>query len=286
MCLFAKTLGGEKMQFKRQGFLIALVVLMIASMGFATAWNASWNSGTGQPNAVTSDGVNIYSANADSLKQITPAGQAGWSVSKVVANNGSCMKIGKYAYIGVGENIEALNKADGSNKWTATAPLGAGQAPKYILVKGAYVIVANDAKVVILDRETGAVSTPVQDAATTCEPMLFGGKMIGGTAAGVQAYNAVMLPDVRVKSVTKTTSAVTATIENIGLTDSTSTLVKFVVRKTDGTYRTIHLNGGTVNPDGTKDVTITGSFSKGYVIVDPYYKTPELNEGNNQRYFS
>ena len=274
------------MQIKRQGLLIALVVCLIASMGSAAAFTQAWNSGTGQPKFVTSDGVDMYSANAAALVCVSPTGSQIWSVAHTVANNGSCMKVGKYVFLGEGNDVVALNKTNGATKWTATAPLGSGQAPKYILVKGAYVIVSNDAKAVILNREDGTNATAIMDAPTTSQPILFGGLYIGGTASGVQAYNAIILPDVRVKAITKTSDKVTATVENIGLSNANSLLVKFVVRKTDGTYRTIHLNGGTVNAGSTKDVVINGAFSKGYVIVDPYYKMPELNEGNNQRYFS
>jgi len=273
-------------QIKRQGMLIALVICLIASMGSAAAFTQAWNSGTGQPKYVTSDGVNMYASEGSNIDCVSPTGSSLWTTPEAVANNGSCMKVGKYVFAGVGENVVALNKTNGAVKWTATSPLGTGQAPKYVLVKGAYVIVSNDAKVVILNREDGTVSTNVTDAATTSQPMLFGGLYIGGTASGVQAYNAILLPDVRVKSITKASDKVTATVENIGLSNANSLLLKFVVRKTDGTYRTIHLNGGTVNAGATKDIVINGAFSRGYVIVDPYYKMPELNEGNNQRYFS
>ena len=274
------------MQIKRQGLFIALVICLIATMGSAAAFTQAWNSGTGQPKFVTSDGVNLYAAEGNNLDCVSPTGASVWTSAHAVADNGSCLKVGKYVFLGEGNNVLALNKTDGSTKWTSTAPLGAGQAPKYILVKGSYVIVSNDEKVVILNREDGTNVTAITDAATTAKPILFGGLYIGGTSAGVQAYNAIMLPDVRVKSITKTSDKVTATVENIGLSNANSLLVKFVVRKTDGTYRTIHLNGGTVNAGSTKDVVINGAFSKGYVIVDPYYKMPELNEGNNQRYFS
>jgi hypothetical protein len=255
-------------------------------MGAASAWQSAWNSGTGQPRAVTSDGVNMYSANADALKCVSPTGAQIWSVSDIVSNNGSALKVGKYVFEGVGENVKALNKADGSTKWTATSPLGTGQAPKYILVKGAYVIVSNDARVAILNREDGTVATPVTNASTTSEPILFGGMYIAGSSSGVQSYNAIMIPDVRVKAINKQADKTTATIENIGLSDATKVLTKWVVRKTDGTYRTIHISAGTVPAGATKDITINGGFSKGYAIVDPYYAIGELNEGNNQRYFS
>lgn len=266
--------------------LIAFVCLLIASMGVASAWTQAWNSGTGQPAALTSDGVNIYSADAAELDCISPAGSELWSVSHVVANDGKAMKVGKYAFIGEGDNVVALNKADGSVKWTATNPLGANQSADYIYVKGAYVIVCNNEKIVVLNREDGTVQTPVTDFTTTTEPILFGGYLMGGTSSGVQAYQAIMLPDLRVKSITKTPTATTAKIENIGLGNAQKVLVKWVVRKTDGTYRTIHISGGTIDPGETKDITINGAFSKGYAIVDPYYAISELNEKNNQRYFA
>lgn len=266
--------------------LLAFIVCLIASMGVASAWQAAWNSGTGQPRSITSDGVNMYSANADSLKCISPTGSPLWSVPDVVSSNGSALKVGKYVFEGVGENVKALNKADGSTKWTATSPLGTGQIPKYILVKGAYVIVSNDARVVILNREDGTIANPVTNASTTSEPILFGGMYIAGSSSGVQAYNAIMIPDLRVKTINKQADKTTATVENIGLSDATKVLVKWVVRKTDGTYRTIHISAGTVPTGSTKDITINGGFSKGYAIVDPYYAIGELNEGNNQRYFS
>jgi hypothetical protein len=278
--------GGDKLNIKRQGLLIAFVICLIASMSAASAWTQTWNSGTGQPRGITSDGVNIYSANADGLKCVSPTGNQIWASSDVVSNNGSALKVGKYVFEGVGNDVKALNKADGSTKWTSTNALGTGQAPKYILVKGAFVIVSNDAKVVILNREDGTIATPVTNASTTCNPMLFGGMYIAGSSSGVQAYNAIIIPDIRVKSINKQADKTTATIENIGLSDATKVLVKWVVRKTDGTYRTIHISASTVPAGATKDVTINGGFSKGYAIVDPYYAIGELNEGNNQRYFS
>ena len=75
-------------------------------------------------------------------------------------------------------------------------------------------------------------------------------------------------------------------MENIGLSNANKVLVKFVVMRTDGTYRTIHISAGMIGPEQSKDVVINGAFSKGYAIVDPYYGIPELNEGNNQRYFT
>ena len=274
------------MQIKRQGLLIALVICLIASMSSAAAFSQAWNSGTGQPRAVTSDGVDLFSANGAAVVCVSPTGSQLWSVPHTVTNNGNCMKAGKYVFLGEDNNVVALNKTTGATKWTATSPLGEGQTPKYILVKGAYVIVSNDAKVVILNREDASVATNVTDAATTSQPLLFGGLYIGGTSSGIQAYNAIMMPDLRISSITKTSNSTTAKIENIGLGIANKVLIKWVVRKTDGTYRTIHQSAGTINAGESKNITITGDFSKGYAIVDPYYTIPELNENNNQRYFS
>lgn len=283
---FKKVCGGDNLKIKRHALLIAFVVALVASMGFATAWTQAWNSNTGQPRGITADGVDIFSTDVDSLACIDPNGNTLWNVAHVVADNGSALKVGKYVFIGEGNDVLALNKTNGALKWNATAPLGAGQAAKYILVKGAYVIVANDAKVVVLNREDGTVQTALTDFTTTARPILFGGYMIGGTSSGVQAYQAIMLPDLRVKQIKKGLNATTAQIENIGLGNAQKVLVKWVVRKSDGTYRTIHISGGTINAGETKDVTINGAFTKGYTIADPYYAIPELSEGNNQRYFS
>ena len=95
-----------------------------------------------------------------------------------------------------------------------------------------------------------------------------------------------MMPDLRISSITKTSNSTTAKIENIGLGNANKVLVKWVVQKTDGTYRTIHISAGTINAGETKNLTITGAFTKGYATVDPYYVISELNENNNQRYFS
>lgn len=255
-------------------------------MGAASAWTQAWNSGTGEPNALTSDGVNIFSANDDKIVSVDPNGNTVFNVNNVVANSGSAMKAGKYLFIGEGNDVKALYKSNGAVKWTAVTPLGANQTAKYLYVKGAYVIVANDAKIVVLNREDGTVQTPVTDFATTAEPIMFGGYLMGGTSNGVQAYQAIMLPDLRVKSITKSADKVVAKVENIGLGNAQKVLVKWVVRKSDGTYRTIHISGGTINAGETKDITINGAFTKGYSIVDPYYAISELNEKNNQRYFS
>lgn len=255
-------------------------------MGVATAWSSAWNAPVGQPKSITSDGINMFSASASGLASIDPNGTTLWKTSNVVVSNGSAMKAGKYLFIGEGNDIKALNKTTGAVKWTSTAPLGAGQVAKYVLVKGAYVLVASDSKLVILNREDGTVQTPVTDFTTTSEPILFGGYLIGGTTSGVQAYQAIMMPDLRFKSITKGTNSTVAQIENIGLGNANRVLVKWVVRKTDGTYRTIHISAGTINAGETKTLTLNGTFDKGYAIADPYYTIPELNENNNQRYFS
>lgn len=277
--------GGEKL-LKPRGLTILFVCALIASMGGAFAFQQAWTSNTGQPQKMTGDGQNILVTTASSIKEIDPTGASVWSQDIAVANNGSAVKAGKYVFIGTANNAEALNKADGSVKWTKTDVLGASQPVKYVFVKGNSVIFSNDAKAIVCDRDTGNNLTEIQDAPTTCEPNVFGGYYLAGTASGVTAYKGFMSPDLRVKSITKASDKTTAKIENIGLSDANKVLVKFVVRKTDGTYRTIHINAGTIGAGQSKDVVINGAFSRGYTIVDPYYAISELNEGNNQRYFS
>nr|WP_275542134.1 CARDB domain-containing protein [Methanobacterium bryantii] len=262
------------------------MVCLVASLGAASAWTQAWNAPVGQPNSITSDGVDIFSASASGLASVGPNGTTLWKTSNIVSSNGSAMKAGKYLFIGEGNDVKALNKTTGAVKWISTAPLGAGQVAKYILVKGAYVLIASNSKLVILNREDGTVQTPVTDFTSTSEPILFGGYLIGGTSSGVQAYQAIMMPDLRISSITKTSNSTTAKIENIGLGNANKVLVKWVVQKTDGTYRTIHISAGTINAGETKNVTITGDFNKGTATVDPYYVISELNENNNERYFS
>jgi len=254
-------------------------------MGVTAAWQQAWTSDTGQPSYMTGDGQNIIVTTTSSVKEINPNGNQIWSADATVNNAGKALKAGKYIFVGDGNNAKALNKTDGTTKWTVSDPLGSGQNPKYMFVKGSYVIVSNEAKAVVLDRETGQNVTEIADTPTNCEPNVFGGYYLAGTSTGVQAYKAFMLPDLRVKSIDKQSNSTVATLENIGLSDASNILVKFVVKKTDGTYRTIHLNAGTIAAGNTKNVTITGEFSKGYAIVDPYYKIGELSETNNQRYF-
>lgn len=268
---------------KRHGILFLCVLIATMSTGFA--FQQAWTSDTGQPTKITGDGQNILVATASSVKEIDPTGAAVWS-QDIVLSNATAIKAGKYVFLGTGNDAKALNKADGTTKWTKTDALGAAQPVRYVFVKGSCVIFSNNEKAIVLDRETGNNLTAVQDAPTTSEPSVFGGYYLAGTSTGVTAYKGFMLPDLRVKSITKASDKTTAKLENIGLSDASKVLVKFVVRKTDGTYRTIHINGGTIAAGQSKDIVINGAFSRGYVIVDPYYSIGELNEGNNQRYFS
>ena len=269
---------------KRHGIMFLCVLIATMSCGFA--FQQAWTSDTGQPQKITGDGQNILVTTSSAIKEIDPTGAQVWSQDIAVSGNGSAVKAGKYVFIGTANDARALNKADGSTKWTKTDVLGAAQPVKYVFVKGTCVIFSNSEKAIVLDRETGNNLTAVQDAPTVSEPSVFGGYYLAGTSTGVTAYKGFMLPDLRVKSITKATDKTTAKIENIGLSDASKVLVKFVVRKTDGTYRTIHLNAGTIGAGQSKDVVINGAFSRGYTIVDPYYAITELNEGNNQRYFS
>ncbi|WP_321421718.1 PQQ-binding-like beta-propeller repeat protein [uncultured Methanobacterium sp.] len=268
---------------KRHAILALCIV--IATMGVTAAWEQSWTSNTGQPSYMVGDGQNIIVTTASSVKEINPSGNQIWSADVTVNNGGKALKSGKYLFTGEGNNAKALNKTDGTIQWAVNDPLGPVQNPKYIFVKGSYIIVSNDAKAVVLERETGQNATGIADTPTNCDPNVFGGYYLTGTSTGVQAYEAFMLPDLRIRSIDKQSNLTVATIENIGLSDTSNVLVKFVAKKSDGTYRTIHVNAGTVPAGNAKNVTINGEFTKGYVIVDPYFKISELSETNNQKYF-
>ena len=267
-------------------YVLFLICVVVASTGFSCAFQQSWTSNTGQPQKMVGDGQNILVTTASAVKEIDPTGAQVWSQNLAVSNGGKAIKPGKYVFIGTGNDAKALSKTDGSVKWTKTNILGESQTVKYIFVKGNMVIFSNDAKAIVVDRDTGNNLTTVEDAPTTCEPSVFGGYYLAGTSSGVTTYKGFMSPDLRVKSVKVEGNKTTATVENIGLSNANKVLVKFVVMRTDGTYRTIHINAGTIGPEQSKDVVINGAFSKGYAIVDPYYGIPELNEGNNQRYFT
>lgn len=125
--------------------ILALCVI-VATMGVTAAWQQAWTSNTGQPSYMTGDGQNIIVTTASSVKEINPNGNQLWSAGTTVNNGGKALKAGQYIFVGEGNNAKALNKTDGTTKWTATDPLGSSQNPKYIFVKGTYVIVSNEAK--------------------------------------------------------------------------------------------------------------------------------------------
>ena len=141
--------GGDNLKLKRQYLLIAFIAYLVASLGAASAWIQAWNAPVGQPNTITSDGVDIFSASSTGLASVDPNGTTLWKAPNIVSSNGSAIKAGKYLFIGEGNDIKALNKTTGAVKWTSNASLGAKQVAKYILVKGAYIRVASNSKLVI-----------------------------------------------------------------------------------------------------------------------------------------
>ena len=152
----------------------------------------SWTSDTGQPQKITGDGQNILVTTSSAIKEIDPTGAQVWSQDIAVSGNGSAVKAGKYVFVGTANDARALNKADGSTKWTKTDVLGAAQPVKYVFVKGTCVIFSNSEKAIVLDRETGNNLTAVQDAPTVSEPSVFGGYYLAGTSTGVTAYKGFM----------------------------------------------------------------------------------------------
>ena len=109
--------------------LIAFITCLVATLGAASAWTQAWNAPVGQPNTITSDGVDIFSASSAGLASVDPNGTTLWKTANIVSLNGSAMKTGKYLFIGEGNDIKPLNKTTGAIKWISNAPLGAGQLP-------------------------------------------------------------------------------------------------------------------------------------------------------------
>jgi hypothetical protein len=90
----------------------------------------------GQPYIITGDGQNILVTTNGTVKEIDPTGAPIWNQSIDVSNDGKAIKAGKYVYLGTGNDAKALNKADGSTKWTSLSPLGDAQPIKYVYIKG------------------------------------------------------------------------------------------------------------------------------------------------------
>ena len=263
--------------------ILCIVVLSITGI---TAIQEAWNSGNGEIKSVSSDGINIFAATSNNLKCLNPDGSQKWSKGYTINENGEAIRAGKYVYIGTDDDLRTLNTNDGSQRWINYETLGVGQTIKYIFAKQGYVLVSNDNKAIVLDRETGENKTGVINANTLCKPYLAQGYYLTGTNVGIQAYKSIMLPDLYVKKVKLESGKVTATIENKGLDTGKNVLVKFFYRKSDGTLKTIHRNLGDLREGESRDAPLYGNITAGYVQIDPYFTVKELNENNNQYYFT
>ena len=117
--------------------------VLIATMSCRFAFQQAWTSNTGQPQKITGDGQNILVKTSSAIKEIDPTCAQVWSQDIAVSGNGSAVKAGKYVFIITANDAKALNKADGSAKWTKTDILDAAQPVKYVFVKGSCVIFSN-----------------------------------------------------------------------------------------------------------------------------------------------
>ena len=62
--------------------LIAFITCLVATLGAASAWTQAWNAPVGQPNTITSDGVDIFSASSAGLASVDPNGTTLWKILK------------------------------------------------------------------------------------------------------------------------------------------------------------------------------------------------------------
>ena len=274
--------GGERVKIK----LTLILCLIVLSITGAVAIQEAWNSGSGETQSLTSDGINIFAATTGSLKCLNPDGTQKWSKSYTINDGGKTIKVDKYALIGTDDDLRALNTSDGSQKWTNYETLGTNQLIKYIFTKQGYIVASNDNKVIVLDRETGENKTQVIDVNTLCKPYLTQGYYLTGTTVGIQAYKSILLPDLYIKNVKLEYGKVTATIENKGLYKAKNVVVKFFYKKSDGSLKTLHRNLGDLEEGQSRDTPLYGNITAGYITVDPYYTIKELNEKNNQYYFT
>lgn len=263
--------------------LILMLCVIIASMSCSFAFQQAWQSKTGQPSRISGDGYNIYLSTSDKFVQLSPSGTMSFMQQYSINNNGRAFKIDKSIFLAASNDVIALNK-DGSVKWISQHPLGSGQTPKYLFVCGNRLLVSNDNLVTILDVADGVRGIGVYEANTTCEPHISNGYYYTGTPNGVQSYKSFMVPDLK-GNVTVTPYYLDVNVVNQGLSDVNKTMVKFLVKKTDGSLRVIHYNAGTIAAGSSKNFKLTGGYSKGYLILDPYNTVYELNEKNNQYYF-
>jgi Domain of unknown function (DUF2341)./CARDB. len=266
---------------------LTLILCLIAiSITGVVAFQEAWNSGNGEIKSISSDGINIFAATSNSLKCLNPDGSQKWSKSYTINDDGKAIRAGQYIYIGTDDDLRTLNKSDGSQKWTNYETLGTNQIIKYIFAKQGYIIASNDNKAIVLDRETGKNVTQITEANTLCTPYLTQGYYLTGTNTGIQAYKSIILPDLYIKKAKLESGKVTATIENKGLDTAKNVVVKFFYRKSDGSLKTIHRNLGDLGEGQSRDAPLYGNITAGYVTVDPYSTIKELNENNNQYYFT
>lgn len=265
--------------------IILILCLITASIMTVSAFQESWNSGNGEIKSISSDGINIFAATSESLKCLNPDGTQKWSKSYTINDDGKAIRAGQYIYIGTDDDLRTLNK-DGSQKWTNYETLGTNQIIKYIFAKQGYIIASNDNKAIVLERETGKNVTQITEVNTLCKPYLTEGFYLTGTSTGVQAYKSIMLPDLYIKKTKLESGKVTATIENKGLNTAKNVVVKFFYRKSDGSLKTIHRNLGDIQEGQSREAPLYGNITAGYVTADPYFTIKELNENNNQYYFT
>ena len=265
--------------------IILILCLIAASIMTVNAFQESWNSGNGEIKSISSDGINIFAATSESLKCLNPDGTQKWSKSYTINDDGKAIKAGQYIYIGTDDDLRTLNK-DGSQRWINYETLGIGQTIKYIFAKQGYIIASNDNKAIVLDRETGKNTTQITEVNTLCKPYLTEGLYLTGTSTGIQAYKSIMLPDLYIKKTKLESGKVTATIENKGLNTAKNVVVKFFYKKSDGSLKTIHRNLGDIQEGQSREAPLYGNITAGYATVDPYFTIKELNENNNQYYFT
>ncbi|OEC84943.1 MULTISPECIES: DUF2341 domain-containing protein [Methanobacterium] len=266
--------------------IILLLCIIASSIITVGAIQEVWHSGNSEIKSLSSDGINIYAATPDNLKCLNPDGSQKWSKTYTINDNGQAIKLSKYALIGTDNDLRALNLSDGSQRWINYETLGVNQVIKYVFAKQGYVIASNDNKAIVIDRETGENKTQVIEANTLCKPYSTQGLYLTGTSEGIQAYKSILLPDLYIKNTKLESGKVTATIENKGLSTAKNVVVKFFYRKSDGSLKTLHRNLGDIQEGQSRDTPLYGNITAGYVNVDPYYTIKELNEDNNQKYFT
>lgn len=291
-----ENLGGEFLINKK--FLLLFICCLVASMGVS---NAIFTGGGGDSPTtllelfskkidygftfIATDGSNIYLSGTggvdtpDGVFKYDESGHLLWHQN--ITSPGAIFS-GKYLYVGCVDHIVALNKTNGAVVWDI--PISGYICS--IRSKGNFVLAWSDINTLyVLDANTGNELGTVAASPNSDDVAIINGKLFVCADGNLKAYKLIEKPDLIVKKITKQSNGLKVDISNIGLANANKVLVKFVVQKTDGSYKVIHINAGTVNAGETKTLNVYGSIKKGYVIIDPYYSVPELNEKNNQLYF-